>query len=188
MTPAELQLFLQLTAAIDQHKRDLDAAIKAKQDLARRLYERYGRHAVYRIEHKGKVLDLVISRSTRNNYFFAPRIRYPSEARFAKAEKKRLDRAARMAAFPTQATSIRPPPRERPTVKSLALTQTKIDHNMERENERSTPPQAPPIARYDPNKVRLPIVGDVDRPPPPVRAHGLLGDQRTKRRLLIGDV
>jgi hypothetical protein len=158
MTPDELKSFLDLTAAIERHQQALDAAVKSKQQLARTLYERYGRNAVYRIAHGEQLLDLMIARTKADTYYFAPRVRYPKESRLAKAEKKRLDRAARLQSFPTQASVPRPP-----------LTQAEIDAAIQRgrsDLDPSTPERAA-LAPNDDSKVRLPIVGDVDQPSTP---------------------
>ena len=158
MTPAELKTFLDLTEAIAQHKQALDEATKAKQQLAHALYLRYGPHAVYRIGEGDQQQDLMVARTKTATYYFAPRVRYPKESRMAKAEKKRLDRAARLQTFPTQASIPRPKPTESPPSHHDATT---VKH-------------------------RLPIVGDVERPlaPPEPR----LLEIREPSGALLGDV
>lgn len=158
MTPTELKSFLDLTAAIAHHEQALEAAVKAKQQLARTLYERYGRNAVYRIGEGDQQLDLMVARSKANTHYFAPRIRYPKESRLAKAEKRRLDRAERMQAYPTQESVPRP------------ITQAEIDAAIQKgrhDRDRATPKRAALMEPVDESKFRLPIVGDVDKPSTP---------------------
>lgn len=185
MTPSELKSFLDLTAAIEHHKEALSTAVKQKQQLARTLYERYGRHAVYRIGDGPDQLDLTIARTKGGNHYFAPRVRFTKESRYAKAEKKRLDRAARMQRPPTQADVIRPARTE--------ITHAEIDAAMKRgrhDRDRATASRAAKIAPYNPDapdpKFRLPIVGDVDQPRPPVEPRLL--DIKEPSGAMLGDV
>lgn len=179
MTPAELETFLHLTAAITSHQEALDAAVKAKQQLAQTLYKRYGRNAVYRIGEGEEVQDLMISRTAVGSYFFAPRIRYTKESRYAKAAKKRLDRAARMQSYPTQASVPRPPGTE--------ISQAEIEAAMNRGRQDPAPVglDSTGLNAEDNSKRRLPIVGDVENPPAPIEPRlleiqepsgGLVGD------------
>lgn len=92
MNRYELERYLALTSTIERLEGELQQAVKEKQQLAQVLYERHGRHAVYRVGDQ----DLMVAPTKAGTYYFAPRVRWPKEARAAKAERKRLDRIARM--------------------------------------------------------------------------------------------
>jgi hypothetical protein len=177
MTSAELELYMRLTGAISHHEQALEAAVKAKQQLARTLYERYGRHAVYRIRDGANQQDLMVSRTKTDTYYFAPRVRYPKESRYAKKERLRLDRAARLQSFPTRDSVALP---------THAAIDAAAEHGRH-DRDRSTPERAAQIAPFDPEaaRLRLPIVGDVDQPPAP-REPRLL-DIQEPSGILLGD-
>lgn len=109
MTPKELTRYLALTASIARLQAELDDAMQAKQQLAQTLFKRNGKHSVYRIVDGDEQQDMMVTYNSKTGaYYFAPRYRYTKEARWAKAEQKRLDRAARLSRFPTQASVPRP--------------------------------------------------------------------------------
>lgn len=96
VTPQELEHYLELTQEIERLEAALKAAQQAKQALAQRLYERHGRGTSYKIGDK----YWIVAPSRSGTYYFVPRVRWPKEARAAKAEQKRLDRIARLQRMP----------------------------------------------------------------------------------------
>jgi hypothetical protein len=92
MTPEELEQYLALTLEIERLEAALKAAVTSKQGLAQALYERYGKEANYKVGDE----MLVISPTKTGTYYFVRRVRWSKEARAAKAEKRRLDRIARL--------------------------------------------------------------------------------------------
>jgi hypothetical protein len=92
VTPQELAHYLRLVQEIGRLESELKAAIKQKHALAKTLYERHGRDASYKVGDQ----YLMVAPTRIGTYYFVPRVRWPSEARAAKSEKKRLDRIARL--------------------------------------------------------------------------------------------
>lgn len=98
VTPKERALYQSVTLEIENLESNLKEAIRTKQRLAETLYKRYGKSASYKVG--DEYLVVCIARS--GTYHFAPRIRWPKEARAAKAEKRRLDRIARLQSLPVR--------------------------------------------------------------------------------------
>lgn len=96
MTPQELQQYLSLISEIARLESELQGALNRKYHLARILYERHGKDATYKVGDQ----YLMIAPTKTGTYYFVPRVRWPSEARAARAEKKRLDRIARLQRMP----------------------------------------------------------------------------------------
>jgi len=180
VTPAELQLFLELTQEIERLEAALETANRSKQALAQKLYERHGRGAFYKV---GDKYWMVVP-TRAGTYFFAPRVRWPKEARAARAEQKRLDRIARLQGLPLRAPSgsiLVSPSFTSEEIRVVAEVEADIAKQPNRveltatlsrsatqagSEGRVSPlvPLTPPLPPAGQSKRHLPLVGDVDRP------------------------
>lgn len=98
--PEEVARYLTLQSEIKELEHRLAARVKEKQELARSFYERFGKNAVYRVGGQ----DLIVAPTRQGTYYFVARVRWTPEARAAKAEKRRLDRLARLQALELRAS------------------------------------------------------------------------------------
>ena len=111
MTPQELSRYLEITGEIKRLEAELKTVVAAKQELAKMLYERNGRDSTYKVGDE----YLIIAPTKQGTYYFVPRVRWSKQAAAAKAEKKKLDRLARMQTPPGHKPDEPDTPAQSPT-------------------------------------------------------------------------